>query len=64
MVSLEEVINAIDNAYILFKQYVAQNEDYFNMSDMSEMLNENFKDMIEIVHNNNSEDSDTGEGLC
>lgn len=64
MVSLEEVINAIDNAYILFKQYVAQNEDYFNMSDMSEMLNENFKDMIEIVHNNNSEDSDTGEDLC
>jgi hypothetical protein len=56
MVSLEDVIESIDNAYDLFKEYVTQNEDYFNMSDIAEILNETFKELQEIIKSDNDSD--------
>lgn len=49
MTSFTEVVQAIQFAYETFKRYCSENEDIFNMSELSELLNESFKELDELI---------------
>jgi hypothetical protein len=62
MTTIEQLIDAIEKAYDVFKKYVQENTiDVFSMTEQDQMLNEVFQELLQLA-SGDEEDSDYEPG--